>query len=212
MIGGFIGKPIGGVAGQVFAEAAATAVGSGAAAAASGAIKAVAATATGTGTAAATNATAIFSAAGAATGTGTAAAIGAAIIYLRPDGDTATDGWTDQAGGASNIYQSIDETTLNDTNYVKSPDVTGTNADLTVRLFEGATEIVAWNHTNIAATFTDAVQTLTTPQYDAIANFNNLFAEFDDNQGNVYRFPISNPISGADPPVKIRYRFKKEAA
>jgi hypothetical protein len=190
MIGGYIGKPIGGVAGPIFAEAAATATGAGTAAAA------------GRG---------IFSAAGAASGTGAAAAIGAEIIYLRPDGDTATDGWTDQAAGTTNIYQSIDEAVLNDSDYVQSPSAAGTNADLIVRLFEGSTEIAEWTHTDIPATFTDAVQTLTTPQFEAITNFADLFAEFDDNLGNVYRFPISNPTSGADQPVMIRYRYKKAA-
>jgi hypothetical protein len=58
----------------------------------------------------------------------------------------------------------------------------------------------------------DAEQTLTAPQFAAITSFANLFAELDDNQGNVYRFPISNPPGGAEQPVKVKYRYKKLVA
>ena len=57
-------------------------------------------------------------------GVGAAAAVGTLKPFeLRPDGDTATDGWTNQAGSASNIYQSIDEVTASDSDFVQSPQV-----------------------------------------------------------------------------------------
>lgn len=45
------------------------------------------------------------------------------LLYqiLNPVQDTSLGSWTDQAGGVSNIYQSIDEDTPNDADYVKSP-------------------------------------------------------------------------------------------
>ena len=154
--------------------------------------------------------------------TGTLAAVEAAdaasfsgtvenLFYQHPDGDTATDGWTDQAGGTSNIYQSIDEANVDESDFVRSPATAGENI-LKVRLFDGGTQIVEWTHNSVPETPTDAVQTLTTPQYEAITNFNNLFAEFDDTHGNIYRFPLSNLLVGAAQPVTIKYRYGKIAA
>jgi hypothetical protein len=130
-----------------------------------------------------------------------------AIAYLRPDGDVATDGWTDQAGGTSNIYQSIDEATADDLDYVQSPDLVSTS--LAVRLFEGSTQIATWSHPSPGTTFATAEQTLTGPEFAAIGNFSNLFVEFDDGSSNVYRAPLSNPPAGAAAPAILRYRYKK---
>jgi hypothetical protein len=63
----------------------------------------------------------------AATGTGVLIAASAVLIgidinteYLYPDADAAIGGWTDQAGGTTNLYQAVDEATANDTDYVQS--------------------------------------------------------------------------------------------
>ena len=128
--------------------------------------------------------------------------------WTRPGSDVAADGWTDQAGGVSNIYTTLDEPyAANDSDYVKSPTGAG---DLVVRLFEGSTQIATWSHVNPPDTFTTAEQTLTTPQYAAISDFSNLFVEFDDSQSNVYRLKLG-ATTFADPPVTLRYRYKKTA-
>lgn len=63
----------------------------------------------------------------AVTGTGILLAASAVLIgidinteYLYPDADAAIGGWTDQAGGTTNLYQTVDEATANDTDYVQS--------------------------------------------------------------------------------------------
>lgn len=145
-------------------------------------------------------------------GTSAASAVGAQISVLFPDGDAATDGWVDEVGGTSNIFQSINEAAVDDANYVKSPAVLASSANLFVRLYDGATMIVEWEHTGISSTFTTATQTLTTPQFEAITDFANLFVELDDSLGNVYRFPITDPAAGMAEPIKLHYRYKKLAA
>lgn len=40
---------------------------------------------------------------------------------LHPDGDISLNGWTDQAGGTTDIWQAIDELTADDDDYVRSP-------------------------------------------------------------------------------------------
>ena len=47
----------------------------------------------------------------------------AGLSNLRPNGDVAPGGWTDQAGGSSNIYQSIDETVASDVDFIQSPGI-----------------------------------------------------------------------------------------
>jgi hypothetical protein len=86
------------------------------------------------------------------------------------------------------------------------------SADLKVRLFEGATQIAEWTHTDVSASFADAVQTLTAPQVAAISNYANLFIELDDNHGNVYRAQLGNPGAVVEQPVKLKYRYKKLVA
>ena len=90
--------------------------------------------------------------------------------------------------------------------------VRSAGVDLTVRLFEGSTQIAEWTHSDISTTFATASQTLTTPQFDAINNFGDLFIEFDDNSGNVYRFQLGNPPEGVAQPVTVKYRYGKIAA
>ena len=84
--------------------------------------------------------------------------------------------------------------------------------DLKVRLFDGATQVAEWSHSGVTDTFADAEQTLTEPQRALISNYANLFAELDDNQGNVYRFALGDPVGSVSSPVKVKYRYKKLAA
>ena len=84
-------------------------------------------------------------------------------------------------------------------------------ATLKVRLFESSTQIAEWTHTDVPETFATAEQTLTEPQLAAITNLSDLFIELDDNQGSVYRFPVSNPAADAGY-LKLRYRYKKLVA
>jgi hypothetical protein len=46
---------------------------------------------------------------------------GVSVQILSPDADTSISDWTDQAGGATNIYLSIDEQPYSDADYVQSP-------------------------------------------------------------------------------------------
>ena len=47
--------------------------------------------------------------------------------FLRPDSDNLTTGWTDQAAGTTNLYQTIDETSASDADYVRSPNNPGSS-------------------------------------------------------------------------------------
>jgi len=54
---------------------------------------------------------------------------GAVILeMLRPDADSSISDWTDEAGGTTNIFNSIDETAFDDADYIKSPIPAGTTA------------------------------------------------------------------------------------
>jgi len=53
---------------------------------------------------------------------------GVVLEILRPDADDSISDWTDQAGGTTNIYTSIDEVTASDADYIKSPIPSGTTA------------------------------------------------------------------------------------
>jgi hypothetical protein len=53
---------------------------------------------------------------------------GVTIAVLRPDADSSISDWTDEAGGTTNIFNSIDETTFSDADYIKSPVPSGTTA------------------------------------------------------------------------------------
>jgi hypothetical protein len=233
MIGGFIGKPIGGVvgtladneaiglasgAGETSAEgrsvvvAVGAASGVGAASAQALSFANVIGSAPGLGAASAEG-RGFFLAYGLASGVGNADGKGTvfSLIILRPGGDIALDGWTDQADGTANIYQAIDEASASDDDFVQSPFFYNDIADLKVRLFDGATQIAEWTHTSIAVAFADVEQVLTTPQYEAITDFGNLFVEFDDNRGSVYRFSLGDP-GDLEQPIKLKYRCRKLVA
>jgi hypothetical protein len=47
--------------------------------------------------------------------------------FARPSADTVRTGWTDEAGGTTDIYTGIDETVAEDTEYIKTPTPPGTN-------------------------------------------------------------------------------------
>lgn len=123
--------------------------------------------------------------------------------FARPSSDIAAGNWTKQDGTTTtNLYQSIDEASPDDGDYLMSgpaPDgdavevglsaVTdpGGNTgyvaryhigkagpdriDQTVSLMQGATEIAAWVHSDVAEGFAAIAQTLTAGQADAITDF-----------------------------------------
>ena len=47
--------------------------------------------------------------------------------FGRPSADTVRTAWTDQAGGTTNIYTTIDETVASDADYIKTAAPPGTN-------------------------------------------------------------------------------------
>lgn len=47
--------------------------------------------------------------------------------FGRPSADTVRTGWTDQAGGTTNIYTTIDESAASDADYIKTAAPPGTN-------------------------------------------------------------------------------------
>lgn len=145
---------------------------------------------------------------GTAAGTGAASAAGASVVFLHPSGDTSLGGWTDQSAGTSNIYQSIDEETINDSDYVQSPAV-ASNTLLTVRLYEGAGLIGEWASISIVSphpAFENEEIILDGAEFASIVNWSNLFVELEDSFTNIYRFPLGAPASGVAEPVKLHVR------
>lgn len=142
--------------------------------------------------------------------------------FGRPSADTSIGTFTDNGGGTSNIFQAIDESSANDSDYIKSvsapsnaPYVTklstvedpvsssghivryryakdasgGAQINLTVQLRQGYTNegspgtlIASWSHTDISNTFTDAAQTLSGAEADAITTYADLYLRFVFNQ------------------------------
>jgi hypothetical protein len=45
---------------------------------------------------------------------------GPTLVFMRPDADSSNSGWTDQAGGSSNLYLTVDEIGASDADYVRS--------------------------------------------------------------------------------------------
>lgn len=131
------------------------------------------------------------------------------IQFLRPDNDAAIGSWTDEVGGTTNIFNSIDETSPNDSDYIISgvgsndvarfrlsdltsapgnaavvkyrifKDTASNQVDLTITLKEGSTIIASWVHTDISTTPTTFMRTLSPSEYASITDFNNLFIEFE---------------------------------
>ena len=131
------------------------------------------------------------------------------VLRLIPDADVSDGGWTNEAGGSvlfSSIDEAVVDdadyiiSSVNPVNdiarisisdpssgvgepvivryrYKKIGDTTPT--DLIVRLFQGASEVVEWTHSGISTSFVTAEQTLTTPEFEAITDFDDLFLEFE---------------------------------
>jgi len=131
------------------------------------------------------------------------------LTRMRPDADASNSGWTDQGGGTANLYATADEASASDADYVvssKNPvadvlrfrmsDPTtgvaepfnvsyrygltgGGSCTITARLKQGSTLIKAWVHTDATATFKTVTQTLSSGEFAAITDFNDLFMEFE---------------------------------
>ncbi len=131
------------------------------------------------------------------------------FVYARPDADTSTGSWKNNLGGAA-LFSSIDETAVDDSDYIVSAPNTFNDAtkislsnvgiagdpstvryryrkyegaasdviDLHVKLLQGTTVIAAWDHSNIGTSFTTVDQALTTPQFQSITDFRDLYLSF----------------------------------
>lgn len=148
----------------------------------------------------------ITSAVGAATGAGAAASVGVPVLYLRPDADALTGGWTASGGGS--LFAAIDEVAADDSDYIQSGDdpvtditkiglsdsVTTLGAPITahirykcrnavtllnlrVRLLQGTTEIASWTYAT-STTAVTADEALTAPQIASISDQTDLYFEF----------------------------------
>lgn len=132
------------------------------------------------------------------------------FIQVRPNADSIDGGWTNEASSNVNLFASIDETSVDDADYIRSEDNPtadlcrvkletigavqepfrviyrykksgASTIDLTARLIENTTTIAEWAHTNISTSFVTATQTLTTPEFEAITDFTDLYLEFEAN-------------------------------
>ena len=158
-------------------------------------------------------------------GVGAFSPSGAGIAYLRPDADDTDGGWTNELDGSVLFSSIDEAAPADDNDYIKSstgpfPDVckvrlsnpsslvatpakvrirykkSGTDEiNLVVQLKQGATEIAQWSYVNIPNTFTTAEEVLTTAQFNAITDFNDLFLEFQAG-AEVYSGP-GDIVSGA---------------
>lgn len=165
------------------------------------------AAAAGSGVATAVGVAAI-AATGAAAGVGVALGVGAATMLLRPDADITAGGWLNEVGGVtlfSSIDEVVagdadyivsGSSPVNDSCEIRLSDPgslaaqpakvryrywrTGAagSMELRVRLLQGATQITSWTHSAITSTHTTTEQTLSTPEFAAITNFNDLRLEF----------------------------------
>jgi hypothetical protein len=132
-----------------------------------------------------------------------------ALLKLRPDADGSNTGWIDQAGGSTNLFATVDEVTQDDADFVRSSNnpagdiirfrlsdpgavltqplnvsyrygtVGSGSMSITARLKQGSTVIASWVHLDASTTFKTVTQTLTSPEFAAITDFNDLFIEFE---------------------------------
>jgi hypothetical protein len=192
--------------GSATSEAVGFATGTGAATGVGAATIEAVASATGVGAAAFFSEQGLTS--GVAAGTGDATGVGAAIIFehLHPDADDAVGTWTNELD-TTPLYPSIDESTANDADYIKSAvspavdiarfRISDPSAgmgypgrvnirykrdgagviDLTVRLKQSTTSIATWVLSDIPDTYTDSSLPLTTGEFNAITDFTELFIE-----------------------------------
>ena len=157
-------------------------------------------------------------------GAGTLSNAGTALKYLAPDADSSDGSWIDKSGGTS-LFASIDELSVDDTDFIISsinpssdtckirlsdPGVTpdqpfivqyrykktgSQTIDLRIRLLQATTEIASWTQAGISETYTTGEQTLSGAQFAAITDFNDLFIEFQASVG--YEGP-GDVVSGAN--------------
>lgn len=127
--------------------------------------------------------------------------------FARPDADVTAGGWSptplwpqidettrddaDVITSDDNTSPDVCEVALSDVSdpqasdghtvgYAYRKNSSGGHAiDVTVRLMQGTTEIAAWTHTGVGDTFTEASQTLTQTQADAISDYTDLRLRFE---------------------------------
>jgi len=128
---------------------------------------------------------------------------------LRPDADDSAGSWTDEGGATTGLYQSVDEVTADDADYIKSPshptaeavklrlsDPTGTitaatlnyelgrgdysqEIDVHVKLMEGTTVIAEWYEAAVPVTPAQYSRTLSSGEIAAITDGSSLFLQFE---------------------------------
>lgn len=133
---------------------------------------------------------------------------GPVLTLLRPDADASNSGWADQAGGTTNLYQTVDEIVESDTDYIKSSinpvsdiirfrisdppnsliapfrlryrygNIGDGTVKITARLKQGSTIIKEWVH-NATSIFQTVTRLLSSGELASITNFNDLFVEFE---------------------------------
>ena len=137
--------------------------------------------------------------------------------YGRPDSDIVLGGFKDELFGTTNIYTSIDETSADDADYVRSPtNSTGTyeaglsnitdpvsssghiirfrykradvNSAITVLLFQGNTQIASTGSVTTTGTWTTTTYTLSTAEADAITDYTDLRLKIQDADANYGNF------------------------
>ena len=130
------------------------------------------------------------------------------LQYIRPDADSVDGTWLNASGNNTDLFDSLNETSFCDADYIKSSltagDVVrlrlsdpnaalaspavirvrckreGTDAiDLTVRLKEGTTVIGTWEYAFVTDSFVTIEETLTGTQIAAITDPTNLFVELE---------------------------------
>jgi len=129
---------------------------------------------------------------------------------MRPNADNVDGTWTNESNSNVNLFASIDEITASDSDFIKSkldpvadvvklkldtpistnPPVTifyrywktGAGAmNLVVRLKQGNTTIASNTHNGISKDHTDGSFSLSTPEFNNITNFSDLYIEFQAN-------------------------------
>ena len=92
-----------------------------------------------------------------------AAVAGTNVVQLRPDSDIALDGWTDHTDGTTNIYQTLDEPSVSDLDYVQSPSVAGGGGDTTITIGPAAAAAFYYGfpgYTKLSQSFTSTGNTV----------------------------------------------------
>lgn len=65
----------------------------------------------------------------------------------RPDSDAVVTGWTDQGGGSTNLYTTLDETTPSDADYIKTADNPNPAQRIRLRLSDVTDPVTSSGHT-----------------------------------------------------------------